>query len=49
MYFCIYISGDRDRIALPEKTNIVHAEFTYFYYPDDSPFPRKYKYVVFLL
>ncbi|KAF5308895.1 hypothetical protein FQR65_LT00595 [Abscondita terminalis] len=34
-----FIAGDRDRMSLPEDTNIVHAEFIYFYYPSDIPFP----------
>ncbi|KAF5286738.1 hypothetical protein FQA39_LY04160 [Lamprigera yunnana] len=32
-------AGDRDRMSLPDDTNIVHAEFIYFYYPNDVPFP----------
>ncbi|GLV35400.1 uncharacterized protein CBL_01450 [Carabus blaptoides fortunei] len=34
-----FISGDRDHISLPEDTNIFHAEFTYYYYPGNIPFP----------
>ncbi|XP_031339303.1 UHRF1-binding protein 1-like isoform X3 [Photinus pyralis] len=34
-----FIAGDRERMSLPEDTNIVHAEFIYFYYPNDVPFP----------
>lgn len=26
-------------MTLPEEASIVHAEFIYFYYPDDMPFP----------
>lgn len=29
-------------MTLPEEASIVHAEFIYFYYPDDIPFPCKY-------
>ncbi|XP_011862998.1 PREDICTED: UHRF1-binding protein 1 isoform X1 [Vollenhovia emeryi] len=31
--------GDRDRFSLPEDVTIVHAEFTYYYYPGDITFP----------
>ncbi|XP_058804572.1 bridge-like lipid transfer protein family member 3B isoform X2 [Phymastichus coffea] len=31
--------GDRDRFCLPEDVNILHAEFTYYYYPGDLNFP----------
>ncbi|XP_021938763.1 UHRF1-binding protein 1-like isoform X4 [Zootermopsis nevadensis] len=31
--------GDRDRYSLPEDLPILHAEFTYYYYPGDIPFP----------
>lgn len=34
-----FISGDRDRFSLPEDVTIVHAEFTYYYYPGDITFP----------
>jgi hypothetical protein len=34
--------GDRDRYSLPEDLTILHAEFTYFYYPGDIPFPCKW-------
>lgn len=39
MYFC---AGDRDHMQLPKEASIVHAEFIYYYYPNDLPFPRKY-------
>ncbi|XP_014232860.1 UHRF1-binding protein 1-like isoform X2 [Trichogramma pretiosum] len=32
-------SGDRERFYLPEDVNIIHAEFTYYYYPGDLNFP----------
>ncbi|XP_022906277.1 bridge-like lipid transfer protein family member 3B isoform X2 [Onthophagus taurus] len=32
-------AGDRDHMSLPEETSIIHAEFIYYYYPDDVPFP----------
>ncbi|XP_025835027.1 UHRF1-binding protein 1-like isoform X3 [Agrilus planipennis] len=35
----VFISGDKDRISLPENSNILHAEFIYFYYPSDTAFP----------
>ncbi|XP_051166557.1 UHRF1-binding protein 1 isoform X2 [Leptopilina boulardi] len=31
--------GDKDRFCLPEDVNILHAEFTYYYYPGDITFP----------
>lgn len=36
-----YFIGDRDRYSMPEELCILHAEFTYYYYPGDIPFPRK--------
>ncbi|XP_015191800.1 PREDICTED: UHRF1-binding protein 1 isoform X1 [Polistes dominula] len=33
------LSGDRDRFCLPEDLTILHAEFTYYYYPGDITFP----------
>lgn len=42
--FDIYL-GDRDRFCLPEDVTILHAEFTYYYYPGDITFPRKKIYV----
>lgn len=34
-----FIFGDRSQLSLPADSNIVHAEFTYYYYPSDVPFP----------
>lgn len=34
-----FITGERDQMSLPPETKMVHAEFTYFYYPNDTPFP----------
>ncbi|KAK3923200.1 UHRF1-binding protein 1-like [Frankliniella fusca] len=34
-----FISGDKDRYSLPGDIRTVHAEFTYYYYPGDIPFP----------
>ncbi|XP_033218279.1 UHRF1-binding protein 1-like [Belonocnema kinseyi] len=34
-----FVSGDKDRFCLPEDVNILHAEFTYYYYPGDITFP----------
>lgn len=34
-----FITGDRDRFSLPEDVTILHAEFTYYYYPGDITFP----------
>lgn len=36
-------------MSLKESTSIVHAEFTYFYYPDDTPFPCKSNIRLFIL
>ena len=38
--FLCYL-GDRDKFCLPEDVTIVHAEFTYYYYPGDITFPCK--------
>ncbi|XP_046394074.1 UHRF1-binding protein 1 isoform X3 [Ischnura elegans] len=32
-------TGDKERYLLPKEDNIVHAEFTYYYYPGDLPYP----------
>ncbi|XP_071452381.1 bridge-like lipid transfer protein family member 3B isoform X2 [Hetaerina americana] len=32
-------TGDKERYLLPKEDNIVHAEFTYYYYPGDKPYP----------
>ncbi|XP_036328195.1 UHRF1-binding protein 1-like isoform X4 [Rhagoletis pomonella] len=32
-------SGDKERYSFPSDMSIVHAEFTYFYYPGDFIFP----------
>ncbi|XP_068141521.1 bridge-like lipid transfer protein family member 3B isoform X2 [Drosophila tropicalis] len=32
-------SGDKDRYSFPAEMPIVHAEYTYFYYPGDFVFP----------
>ncbi|XP_036139231.1 UHRF1-binding protein 1 isoform X3 [Monomorium pharaonis] len=34
-----HTSGDRERFSLPEDVTILHAEFTYYYYPGDITFP----------
>ncbi|XP_037957777.1 UHRF1-binding protein 1-like isoform X2 [Teleopsis dalmanni] len=34
-----FISGDKDRYSFPADIPIIHAEFTYFYYPGDFIFP----------
>ncbi|XP_026823557.1 UHRF1-binding protein 1 isoform X6 [Ooceraea biroi] len=34
-----HMPGDRDRFSLPEDVTILHAEFTYYYYPGDITFP----------
>nr|XP_034181144.1 UHRF1-binding protein 1 isoform X1 [Osmia lignaria] len=34
-----HASGDKDRLCLPEDVTILHAEFTYYYYPGDITFP----------
>lgn len=35
-------SGDKDRYSFPAEMPIIHAEYTYFYYPGDFVFPREY-------
>ncbi|XP_076544408.1 bridge-like lipid transfer protein family member 3B isoform X4 [Osmia lignaria lignaria] len=34
-----FVTGDKDRLCLPEDVTILHAEFTYYYYPGDITFP----------
>ncbi|XP_076228302.1 bridge-like lipid transfer protein family member 3B isoform X4 [Nomia melanderi] len=34
-----FVTGERDRFCLPEDVTILHAEFTYYYYPGDITFP----------
>lgn len=34
-----FICGDRDIMQLPKEASIVHAEFIYYYYPDETSFP----------
>lgn len=34
--------GDRNKMSLPKEASIIHAEYIYYYYPSDVPFPRKY-------
>ncbi|XP_034473082.1 UHRF1-binding protein 1-like isoform X2 [Drosophila innubila] len=34
-----FVSGDKDRYSFPAEMPIVHAEYTYFYYPGDFVFP----------
>lgn len=38
----LHFSGDKDRYSFPAEMPILHAEFTYFYYPGDFIFPCKY-------
>jgi len=37
--FCIV--GDKERHKLPHDSKVIHAEFTYYYYPGDVAFPCK--------
>lgn len=37
--FCII--GDKERHKLPHDSKVIHAEFTYYYYPGDVAFPCK--------
>ncbi|XP_066140854.1 bridge-like lipid transfer protein family member 3B isoform X1 [Euwallacea fornicatus] len=32
-------TGDRGRMTLPKDASIIHAEYIYYYYPSDVPFP----------
>ncbi|KAL5279581.1 UHRF1BP1L family protein [Megaselia abdita] len=34
-----FVSGDKERYSFPPDLPILHAEFTYFYYPGDFVFP----------
>lgn len=40
-------SGDRNQMSLPKDASIIHAEFIYYYYPSDYPFPCKYNGYIF--
>ncbi|ERL88604.1 hypothetical protein D910_05989 [Dendroctonus ponderosae] len=33
------LSGDRNRMSLPKEASIIHAEYIYYYYPSEVPFP----------
>jgi len=35
------ILGDKERHKLPHDSKVIHAEFTYYYYPGDVAFPCK--------
>ncbi|XP_075235115.1 bridge-like lipid transfer protein family member 3B isoform X2 [Lycorma delicatula] len=34
-----FIKGDKERYNIPSDFKTLHAEFTYYYYPGDIPFP----------
>ncbi|XP_025411987.1 UHRF1-binding protein 1-like isoform X4 [Sipha flava] len=34
-----FIKGDKERHKLPHDSKVIHAEFTYYYYPGDAAFP----------
>ncbi|KAL1505764.1 hypothetical protein ABEB36_005251 [Hypothenemus hampei] len=34
-----FLAGDRTRMNLPKDASTIHAEFIYYYYPSDKPFP----------
>lgn len=34
-----FLCGDRNRMSLPKDSSIIHAEYIYYYYPNDVPFP----------
>ncbi|XP_076255690.1 bridge-like lipid transfer protein family member 3B isoform X1 [Rhynchophorus ferrugineus] len=34
-----FLCGDRTRMSLPKDASIIHAEYIYYYYPSDVPFP----------
>jgi len=40
MYY-YYTLGDKERHKLPHDSKVIHAEFTYYYYPGDVAFPCK--------
>lgn len=42
VYHFSSVTGDKDRYSFPPEMPIIHAEFTYFYYPGDFIFPRKF-------
>lgn len=46
LYECSYcnfhhVLGDKERHKLPHDSKVIHAEFTYYYYPGDVAFPCK--------
>lgn len=40
------ILGDKERHKLPHDSKVIHAEFTYYYYPGDIAFPCKLSFKV---
>ncbi|ENN73667.1 hypothetical protein YQE_09724, partial [Dendroctonus ponderosae] len=34
-----FLCGDRNRMSLPKEASIIHAEYIYYYYPSEVPFP----------
>lgn len=43
---CLNILGDKERHKLPHDSKVIHAEFTYYYYPGDVAFPCKMSFYV---
>jgi len=41
MYYLYNFLGDKERHKLPHDSKVIHAEFTYYYYPGDVAFPCK--------
>lgn len=33
---------------MPHDSKVIHAEFTYYYYPGDVAFPRKYNFIIII-
>lgn len=40
-----YFLGDKERHKLPHDSKVIHAEFTYYYYPGDVGFPCKLSFI----
>lgn len=45
VYLIHIFTGDKDRYSFPAELSTIHAEYTYFYFPGDFVFPRKYKFL----
>lgn len=45
--YIYYVLGDKERHKLPHDSKVIHAEFTYYYYPGDVAFPCKLNFKIY--